>query len=105
MIRRPPRSTLFPYTTLFRSLVDECPRPSRDLNLVIGVAEHRTGLLGEINCSGVSLGVLGAHTSYLCPICKDPGHLHRWCCFGNENGGRNADSCCGVCVRQPPIPA
>src|SRR5215216_7371813 len=25
MIRRPPRSTLFPYTTLFRS----CPRPAR----------------------------------------------------------------------------
>src|ERR1041385_9459705 len=25
MIRRPPRSTLFPYTTLFRSLVDERP--------------------------------------------------------------------------------
>src|SRR5260370_4135879 len=24
MIRRPPRSTLFPYTTLFRSLVDYC---------------------------------------------------------------------------------
>src|SRR3712207_8612812 len=28
MIRRPPRSTLFPYTTLFRSLeVDQPPRP------------------------------------------------------------------------------
>src|SRR5256885_5572329 len=26
MIRRPPRSTLFPYTTLFRSLVDGLPR-------------------------------------------------------------------------------
>src|SRR5256885_11052679 len=25
MIRRPPRSTLFPYTTLFRSLVDVIP--------------------------------------------------------------------------------
>src|SRR3712207_8533574 len=25
MIRRPPRSTLFPYTTLFRSLLDEPP--------------------------------------------------------------------------------
>ena len=25
MIRRPPRSTLFPYTTLFRSLVVEVP--------------------------------------------------------------------------------
>src|SRR5690349_23204761 len=29
MIRRPPRSTLFPYTTLFRSRL-ECSRPSRD---------------------------------------------------------------------------
>src|SRR5256885_10767988 len=27
MIRRPPRSTLFPYTTLFRSLLAEWPRP------------------------------------------------------------------------------
>src|SRR2546430_8840803 len=26
MIRRPPRSTLFPYTTLFRSLHDDQPR-------------------------------------------------------------------------------
>src|SRR5437899_5046845 len=26
MIRRPPRSTLFPYTTLFRSLLVVCPR-------------------------------------------------------------------------------
>src|SRR2546422_6444806 len=30
MIRRPPRSTLFPYTTLFRSHPDE-PRPERRL--------------------------------------------------------------------------
>src|SRR3989449_2587130 len=28
MIRRPPRSTLFPYTTLFRSLVLESARPA-----------------------------------------------------------------------------
>src|SRR5690348_18512584 len=27
MIRRPPRSTLFPYTTLFRSLRRQVPRP------------------------------------------------------------------------------
>src|SRR5438874_6988067 len=27
MARRPPRSTLFPYTTLFRSLVDAAVRP------------------------------------------------------------------------------
>src|SRR3712207_7160716 len=35
MIRRPPRSTLFPYTTLFRSGLEgvaalECPAPERD---------------------------------------------------------------------------
>src|SRR2546427_4738367 len=35
MIRRPPRSTLFPYTTLFRSVVDQEPGvPSRLLRLV-----------------------------------------------------------------------
>src|SRR5258706_7554051 len=31
MIRRPPRSTLFPYTTLFRSLVEERPGLDRGL--------------------------------------------------------------------------
>src|SRR3712207_8858844 len=29
MIRRPPRSTLFPYTTLFRSNADRSKRPER----------------------------------------------------------------------------
>src|SRR3712207_7296517 len=36
MIRRPPRSTLFPYTTLFRSL----------LTLLAGLADHTAGALG-----------------------------------------------------------
>src|SRR2546430_5492309 len=34
MIRRPPRSTLFPYTTLFRSL---SPHPGRPVSLVTGL--------------------------------------------------------------------
>src|SRR2546427_9612007 len=33
MIRRPPRSTLFPYTTLFRSLRTICRRPRREAPL------------------------------------------------------------------------
>src|SRR2546430_9626298 len=37
MIRRPPRSTLFPYTTLFRSLV---PRPP---SCELEVPDHRSG--------------------------------------------------------------
>src|SRR5947207_10821773 len=42
MIRRPPRSTLFPYTTLFRSdrhaeslLLQPAPEEMRDLHLII----------------------------------------------------------------------
>src|SRR5689334_24520756 len=33
MIRRPPRSTLFPYTTLFRSLLHERHLPERELQV------------------------------------------------------------------------
>src|SRR3712207_7196854 len=46
MIRRPPRSTLFPYTTLFRSLdrdaqrVDRAEQVARLLAVVAGVAQH-----------------------------------------------------------------
>src|SRR5256885_5747222 len=40
MIRRPPRSTLFPYTTLFRS--DNDPTPSLSINNV-AVTEGNTG--------------------------------------------------------------
>src|SRR3712207_7081836 len=44
MIRRPPRSTLFPYTTLFRSRgAETCPRPLR----------HRPGDLGADGPVGV----------------------------------------------------
>src|SRR2546426_3981877 len=34
MIRRPPRSTLFPYTTLFRSTV--CPAPATSASRAVG---------------------------------------------------------------------
>src|SRR5688572_9523036 len=45
MIRRPPRSTLFPYTTLFRSLTSEGEAgpsggPPGDLYVVIHVQDH-----------------------------------------------------------------
>src|SRR3712207_8902873 len=40
MIRRPPRSTLFPYTTLFRSLLRR-PVRSRRLTRLVGLARRR----------------------------------------------------------------
>src|SRR2546429_3093882 len=53
MIRRPPRSTLFPYTTLFRSpeqhppgvLHDECRRDERPAAPVHGRSEEHTSEL------------------------------------------------------------
>src|SRR3712207_8229513 len=45
MIRRPPRSTLFPYTTLFRSLVDDLERaPGVDDDRRLEVGRHLLGV-------------------------------------------------------------
>src|SRR3712207_8609224 len=83
MIRRPPRSTLFPYTTLFRSLVDWLPErlaedvPERDVDgahrgaqdgaLEVGVA--RDDLVVVLDPAGVLADVVLArseeHTSEL----------------------------------------
>src|SRR5260370_42616254 len=41
MIRRPPRSTLFPYTTLFRSLLQVLDERLRDVLAVRVVEAHR----------------------------------------------------------------
>src|SRR5258708_21525370 len=52
MIRRPPRSTLFPYTTLFRSYT--AALLLRDLGIGFGVA-----LLAGPLCAGLSAAVFG----------------------------------------------
>src|SRR5256886_11366379 len=64
MIRRPPRSTLFPYTTLFRSLAARC--------LVVTVEEEVKQLDAPLNAivlphwlvTAVSVVPGGAHPSY-----------------------------------------
>src|SRR2546428_13604643 len=56
MIRRPPRSTLFPYTTLFRSRVDgQVHEPLLELT---DVGPHRPQVRGE---RGRQLDVLADH--------------------------------------------
>src|SRR5438445_8784327 len=64
MCRRPPRSTLFPYTTLFRSIFDEIKTAFR---LAIGGAVERYGVrpapdlivLGKALANGFPLAVVG----------------------------------------------
>src|SRR3712207_6797870 len=65
MIRRPPRSTLFPYTTLFRSSVDH-------VEWVVGTVERRSTTHTDGRCrSGLAVGLadlqtrgLALHTLY-----------------------------------------
>src|SRR5687768_17630482 len=52
MIRRPPRSTLFPYTTLFRSAPLGSPFGARRR----GAAEARRALMGIITPGSAGLG-------------------------------------------------
>src|SRR2546425_1310360 len=56
MIRRPPRSTLFPYTTLFRSRCAAHPRHGRG---AVGHRCHRVGLWRKGAC-GVTIESLSA---------------------------------------------
>src|SRR2546430_7120875 len=49
MIRRPPRSTLFPYTTLFRSLVRAAIAAGADPDRVVTHAVHNLAVEGAAN--------------------------------------------------------
>src|SRR3989454_5990521 len=55
MIRRPPRSTLFPYTTLFRSLARRDVRAATDqLKIIIdSYHDRRSGYEFAVNPAGV----------------------------------------------------
>src|SRR3712207_8017828 len=59
MIRRPPRSTLFPYTTLFRSLVSQADRIAKRVYLVLALVElgFHVGVVGHPVALGVGVTV------------------------------------------------
>src|SRR3712207_8054476 len=69
MIRRPPRSTLFPYTTLFRSVVGTDPIDGSPSGLFADVNSEATGTGGNVtlNTSRLRLreGRSEEHTSEL----------------------------------------
>src|SRR5258706_3535401 len=61
MIRRPPRSTLFPYTTLFRSALDN----SADMVLIIDRATMRHVDVNQTACRLLGYTRSEEHTSEL----------------------------------------
>src|SRR5258708_22254535 len=81
MIRRPPRSTLFPYTTLFRSAADVGQRHIHLAVETAGAQQRRIQDVGTVGCShddnaevgleAVHLDRSEEHTSEL----QSPDHL------------------------------
>src|SRR2546425_8733531 len=69
MIRRPPRSTLFPYTTLFRSLteaIDTTTPAGRMLMQMVGsFAEFERAMIRERTQAGLAVARSEEHTSEL----------------------------------------
>src|SRR5260370_7723419 len=74
MIRRPPRSTLFPYTTLFRSIETIPSKFLRQCRRQGAVAAH-LGKLSEVECafgqknrSEQHTSELQSHLNLVCPL-------------------------------------
>src|SRR2546428_13195197 len=61
MIRRPPRSTLFPYTTLFRSreLGPDRGRVLADHQVLVGAGRARAGVVVVARVDGLEVVVTG----------------------------------------------
>src|SRR5438132_6848066 len=76
MIRRPPRSTLFPYTTLFRSRARDARSAAHEmLGRVEQVVEHFLEVLGR---SEEHTSELQSHSDLVCRLLlekKKKGHL------------------------------
>src|SRR5260370_32067215 len=67
MIRRPPRSTLFPYTTLFRSSVAfACFAQNSDFNLNVHANSHATAK--DIGRSEEHTSELQSHLNLVCRL-------------------------------------
>src|SRR2546426_11083161 len=76
MIRRPPRSTLFPYTTLFRSALDEVTRRTPGYTVRIAL-ENTAGAGHSIGRTFEELGALLARAARpeRVGVCVDTCHL------------------------------
>src|SRR5260370_15700667 len=75
MIRRPPRSTLFPYTTLFRSVVwggRPCPRPVSLAGLLGGRTRASAAVRSEEHTSE-----LQSHLNLVCRLLLEKKKTHQ----------------------------
>src|SRR5260370_15475762 len=79
MIRRPPRSTLFPYTTLFRSGRDALGQPARvdeDDRRAMLLDQHRSTIV-FVNRSEEHTSELQSHLNIVCRLLLEKKNEHR----------------------------
>src|SRR5260370_13185482 len=86
MIRRPPRSTLFPYTTLFRSARPASEKPPQE----VAATESRyvtqlLGAYGEHTRSEEHTSELQSHLNLVCRLLLEKKKTKRWCYTINTN--------------------
>src|SRR2546427_7871551 len=101
MIRRPPRSTLFPYTTLFRSAQSEARTGVHNRSLVVG-ENFRPAMAGEDRKS-TRLNSSHSQISYAV-FClkkkkKTTTTLQRMQRDMQDNNGRTDELRCAPCTR------
>src|SRR5260370_23063775 len=81
MIRRPPRSTLFPYTTLFRSSCLPCQTFVRDLPMCVETRPCPTCLRcnthWQISRSEEHTSELQSHLNLVCRLLLEKKKLHK----------------------------
>src|SRR2546429_7402396 len=75
MIRRPPRSTLFPYTTLFRSLLHLIKEPraagrytSRAVKILLALAGCKVRVIGKENMEVSGAKIFAANHASYCDV-------------------------------------
>src|SRR5713101_7941001 len=85
MIRRPPRSTLFPYTTLFRS------RLGKELDFVASAISKRDLYLAHgrngVSVSQKAIGSVGNRFRGAVSLSGFPQHLSLWASVPDESSG------------------
>src|SRR5688572_32660409 len=68
MIRRPPRSTLFPYTTLFRSIVTQRWTVGRKVEIAMAIDRTRQPVLMRDNRSEEHTSELQSQSNLVCRL-------------------------------------
>src|SRR5436190_11772453 len=99
MIRRPPRSTLFPYTTLFRSIPDSAHGTNPATAIIAGyeVENIKSESHGQIDRSEEHTSELQSHSDLVCRLLLEKKNTNA---HGRSSSARTRLACYRHSVRR-----